>query len=319
MSRLLLEELHAYFSEKETLGEKEKHLLLQLTGELPYFNVTSVSRDDLEHLNFDVSNISDAEMVKITSKMGDDYCNQLFWTSLDIIAEDSLNIPRKGVVLCPICRKHPVEYDSETDTHYCTNCDAEWSNNYVLIEFPKDASHFENEDIGFPCYNSDDNGARYVPEYDYIKHFGKKPEKVRYFKPVSWPESQQYVDDLFCELIIADEKGLKEFDPSSFWVPVNTTKSTTENEKYKQLIDCIRLTSVMSTCADVECFIAKYYGLEKYMEYFENYDKRFSEDGFEETESDIEESKTMHNEMMEEIKKINPDESTKIEEALSEL
>ena len=32
MNRKLLEELHAYFSEKETHTEKEKQLLLQLNG-----------------------------------------------------------------------------------------------------------------------------------------------------------------------------------------------------------------------------------------------------------------------------------------------
>ena len=224
MNRNLLKELHAYFSEKEMYTKQEKHLLLQLTDELPYFNITSVSRDDLEHLNFDVSNVSDADMVQLASKLGNDYCDQLFWDSLKILAADCLDLQKIGTLLCPNCNKHPVEYDAETDTHYCTNCDTEWSDNYVLIEFPDNTGHFEQNDIGYLCFNSDDNGARYVSEYDYIKHFGKKQDKVRYFKPVPWPESQQYMDDLCCEAIMADEKGLKEFGPSSFWVPVKVCR-----------------------------------------------------------------------------------------------
>ena len=222
MNRSLLEELHSYFSKKEMLNEQEKLFLVQLTGELPYFNVTSVSRDDLEHIEFDISNVSDEDMQKLASKLSNDYCDQLFWTSLAIIAEYCLDIPKKGTVLCPKCGNHPVEYDAESNNYYCLKCNVEWSDHFVLVEFPEDTSHFEQNDIGYPCFNVDDNGARYILEYDYIKQFGKIPDNVRYFKPVKWPESQQYVDDLFCEAIIADEKGLKEFGPSSFWVPIKT-------------------------------------------------------------------------------------------------
>ena len=75
----------------------------------------------------------------------------------------------------------------------------------------------------------------------------------------------------------------------------------------------------ISTIADLEYSIAEYYELEKYMEYFKNYDNRFSEDGIEETEKDIKELATMHNNMIAEIKIINPDEAAYLEEALSEL
>jgi len=225
MNRSLLEEFHSYFSNKETLNEQEKQFQLQLTEEIPYFIITRVSRDDLEHLKFDISNVSDEKMQKLASKLGDDYCDQLFWTSLGIMAENCLDIPKMGTTLCPICKKQSVEYDTESNTHYCMKCDAEWSDCFVLVEFPEDASYFEQNDIGFPCYNVDDNGARYIQEYDYIKYFGKNPDNIRYFKPIRWPESQQYVFDIFCEAIIADEKGLKEFGPSSFWVPVKQNNS----------------------------------------------------------------------------------------------
>jgi len=94
---------------------------------------------------------------------------------------------------------------------------------------------------------------------------------------------------------------------------------TTEKTKFDQLIDSFWLTSVMSTIADLEYSIAEYYELEKYMEFFKNYIARFSDSDIEETEKDILELAAMHNNMMDEIKIINPDEAAYIEEALSDL
>lgn len=59
-----------------------------------FFEITSVHRDDLERLGYDTSKVSDQTMEKLATKMSDDYLEQLFWTSLDIIAED-LGIPKK--------------------------------------------------------------------------------------------------------------------------------------------------------------------------------------------------------------------------------
>lgn len=58
-----------------------------------FFKITSVSRADLEERGFEVSNVSDATMERLASKMADDYCEQLFWESLEIIAE-SIGIKR---------------------------------------------------------------------------------------------------------------------------------------------------------------------------------------------------------------------------------
>lgn len=52
-----------------------------------YFYITSVHRDDLEAQGFDVSNVSDAQMLKLAEMLSDDYCEQLFWTSVDSLAE----------------------------------------------------------------------------------------------------------------------------------------------------------------------------------------------------------------------------------------
>lgn len=56
------------------------------------FEVTSVCRMDLVHPEVGYSpskalKITDAQMKKIASKLADDYCEQLFWGSLQLIAE----------------------------------------------------------------------------------------------------------------------------------------------------------------------------------------------------------------------------------------
>ncbi|MDR0430358.1 MAG: hypothetical protein LBH58_07790 [Tannerellaceae bacterium] len=95
MNRTLLKELVRYFSEIEKPNESEKYLQLQLESEIPFFKITSVSRDDLEEAGFDVSKVSDTKMCILAGKLADDYCEQLFWSSLSIFAEEHLNIPKK--------------------------------------------------------------------------------------------------------------------------------------------------------------------------------------------------------------------------------
>ena len=59
-----------------------------------FFPITSVSRDDLETLGFDTSNVTDSTMEYLAKKMADDYLEQMYWISLRIIAE-YLEIPQK--------------------------------------------------------------------------------------------------------------------------------------------------------------------------------------------------------------------------------
>lgn len=59
------------------------------------FIITEVSREDLEDIGFDTSKVSDETMERLARKLGDDYCEQLFWTSLEIMAE-YFEIPKKG-------------------------------------------------------------------------------------------------------------------------------------------------------------------------------------------------------------------------------
>lgn len=69
------------------------------------FVITSVSREDLEEIGFDTSEVSDETMEYLAKKLGNDYCEQLFWSSLEIIAE-YLEIPKKE-------HKEILEWDEE--------------------------------------------------------------------------------------------------------------------------------------------------------------------------------------------------------------
>jgi len=60
-----------------------------------YFVITSVHRDDLEYLGFDVSKVGDEIMHKLAEKMADAYCEFGFWESLEALAEDYFELPRK--------------------------------------------------------------------------------------------------------------------------------------------------------------------------------------------------------------------------------
>lgn len=103
---------------------------------------------------------------------------------------------------------------------------------YVLVEFPENSSYFEDNDTGYPSFNSGDNGARYVPEYEYLKHFGQVPAPNSGFRPLRWPESQPYLFpdepnesvDALCEPI-SDKKGLADFGEQAVWVPLCLLKN----------------------------------------------------------------------------------------------
>ncbi len=60
-----------------------------------FFEITSVSREDLEQMGFAAGQVTNAEMRRLASKMADDYVEHLFWTSLALMAE-SLGIPRRS-------------------------------------------------------------------------------------------------------------------------------------------------------------------------------------------------------------------------------
>ena len=59
------------------------------------FKITSVTREDLEDRGFDTTNITDAQMEELARRMCNDYLEQMFWLSMEIIAEDIMKFPKK--------------------------------------------------------------------------------------------------------------------------------------------------------------------------------------------------------------------------------
>ncbi len=174
MNRELLEDLHKYFKQKENKNEKEETLLNRLKEELPHFVITYVSRDDLISYGFDVSEVDDDTMTELASKMSEAYQENCFGIDLDILAEDMVEKHR-----CPKCWKGARRFESYDDTLYCL-CGHIWSlteatGQYVLVEHPDDPSFFSENEIGYDSYNSEDNGAMYVPEHIYILTTGFWP------------------------------------------------------------------------------------------------------------------------------------------------
>lgn len=124
MNRNLLEDLYQYFEQKENKNEEEYRFLNKLIGELPYFDITTVSRENLESEGFDISNIDDSDMETLARKMGDDYGEQLYLTSMKIIAEDYLEIPK---YICPKCGKKACFHDGRSKRSICGKCAHEWT------------------------------------------------------------------------------------------------------------------------------------------------------------------------------------------------
>ena len=222
MDRDVIVRLHDHFSKIENPNEEEKSLLIQLTDELQYFTITRVSRDDLRSRGFNVTGVSDGDMEQLAHEMEERYVESSFWGDIDDLASDNLDIPKLSETCCPMCGSELVSFDFTLGNHSCVECDCQWADNYVLVEHPEDSSHFEVEEIGYPCFKSEDNGARYVLERDYIKHFQKDPTQDRLFRLLMWPESQDFLehDDERCEVVVADEKALEDFGSSAIWVPV---------------------------------------------------------------------------------------------------
>ena len=51
------------------------------------FTISELTRDDLEALGYNAKNLSNDMMQQIADDLCDDYCGQLFWSSLEVIAD----------------------------------------------------------------------------------------------------------------------------------------------------------------------------------------------------------------------------------------
>lgn len=59
-----------------------------------FFEISSVSREDLEARGYDISSVSDSQMYNLAKRLGNAYVENEFWIDLEIIA-DYLEIPKK--------------------------------------------------------------------------------------------------------------------------------------------------------------------------------------------------------------------------------
>lgn len=223
--RNLIEDLHHYFLTKEEKTHEEEMFLSNIKEQLPYFPITYIHRDDLASRGFNAEEVDDCTLEEIADKMGSAYLDGSYWIDLDIIAED-----RVERFKCPKCWGYAREYHDEHCS--CSKCEHHWkveepTGNYVLV-LSTETSFFENNEIGYESYESDDNGARYVPEHIYIAHFGKEPKKRSIYEPVCWPESQECFDWQDskpkkyeqCEPI----SSTLDFDAMAIWVPQSLIK-----------------------------------------------------------------------------------------------
>lgn len=60
------------------------------------FPISTLSREDLRDKGYVVENITNSQMRELARRLGDDYCEQLFWDSLITIA-DIMGLPRKSL------------------------------------------------------------------------------------------------------------------------------------------------------------------------------------------------------------------------------
>ena len=111
MVRELYQRLREYFNNLPEPTEEERQFIRELNA--GYFPITSVHRDDLEGQGFDVEKISDDDMQNLAEKMADDYCEQLFWPSMEIIAGEILSFPKVKTkdIICPKCNSENIRYD----------------------------------------------------------------------------------------------------------------------------------------------------------------------------------------------------------------
>lgn len=228
MLQQLLDDLRGYFEAKSSLTTQEQELWDRLKK--ADYPILGLQDDDLAQKGFDFRRITDEQMRQLAQQMTADYCKEDYWERLENTA-DELQLPRYP--RCPACGHNGVVFDETREMMLCEICDQTWHEHlYVLVKFPDDATYFEENDIGYPSFESEDNGARYVSEYDYIQRFEQDPPANAYFKPMQWPESQPHLfpdepnesTDALCEAI-NDEKGRADFGEQAVWVPLCNLKN----------------------------------------------------------------------------------------------
>ncbi len=88
-----VEAFAAAFNTEECFSQNMAYMRI-IDDDKDSFPIASVSRADLEDKGYDTSEVDDATMERLASKMGDAYVENGFWIDLPITA-DYLEIPKK--------------------------------------------------------------------------------------------------------------------------------------------------------------------------------------------------------------------------------
>ena len=86
-------EMLEYFKNIPDRTSQENRFLLHLQSEVDFFDITSVTRDDIYERGYDASCLSDEQMDIVAGAMAEAYCNNDFWFDLDDILDD-MRIPK---------------------------------------------------------------------------------------------------------------------------------------------------------------------------------------------------------------------------------
>lgn len=86
-------EMLEYFKNISSPTSQENRFILYLQTEVDFFDITSVSRDDIYEKGYDADCVSDAQMERLADKMADHYCNNGFWDDLECLLDD-MGIPK---------------------------------------------------------------------------------------------------------------------------------------------------------------------------------------------------------------------------------
>ena len=155
MLQQLLDDLRGYFEAKSSLTTQEQELWNRLKK--ADYPILDLQDDDLAQKGFDFRRITDEQMRQLARQMTADYCKEDYWERLENTA-DELQLPRYP--RCPACGHNGVVLDETKGVMHCEICDQTWHEDlYVLAEFPDDTTYFEENDIGYPSFGSEDNGA----------------------------------------------------------------------------------------------------------------------------------------------------------------
>lgn len=76
-------ELLEYFKAIPNKTAQENRLCLYLQNDIEFFEVTGLSRDDVDEIGYDGANMTDAQMERLASKLGDSYVENGFWEDLE--------------------------------------------------------------------------------------------------------------------------------------------------------------------------------------------------------------------------------------------